>query len=219
MKQLMPSIALIALISATSCSDAPKADEAQATEAQEVAQQPTGATYKVDVTKSNIKWIGTKPTGRHDGTFPVKEGSIMVADNNITGGSFIIDAANLKVLDKGEGNPKLEGHLKSGDFFDVTKYPEAKFEITSVSAGVPADSTIVMKDATHMITGNLTMKEVTKSITFPAKIAMNDMGLTAHAEFNIDRTQWGIVYGNDKSLGDKFIRPEVNITVHLEATK
>jgi polyisoprenoid-binding protein YceI len=76
-----------------------------------------------------------------------------------------------------------------------------------------------MKDATHTITGNLTLKGTTKSITFPAKVAVNDNVVTADANFNIDRTQWGLVYGNDQSLGDKFIRPTVNIQLHLVANK
>lgn len=76
-----------------------------------------------------------------------------------------------------------------------------------------------MKEATHTVTGNLTLKDITKSITFPAKIAMAENQVTADANFNIDRTQWGIVYGNDKSLGDKMIASEVNMQLHLVANK
>jgi hypothetical protein len=63
------------------------------------------------------------------------------------------------------------------------------------------------------------MKDISKSISFPAKVAMSDAQITADSEFNIDRAQWGINYGNDKSLGDKFINPEVNIKLHLVASK
>ncbi len=220
MKHILKSIIVLSLVSTAACNDAPKADEAQTAEAQQVQEAPMGTNFAVDNQKSTLSWIGTKPVGKHDGIFPISTGTLSVADNNITGGRFDIDMANLKVLDGGKGNEKLQGHLKSGDFFDVTKYPNAKFEITSVAAGVATDpKDLVMKDATHTVTGNLTLKDSTKSVTFPAKVSMNGNSLIADADFNIDRTQWGIVYGNDKSLGDKFIRPEVNIKLHIEANK
>ncbi len=220
MKHILKSIIVLSLVSTAACNDAPKADEAQTAEAQQVQEAPVGTNYAVDNQKSTLSWIGTKPVGKHDGIFPISTGTLSVADNNITGGRFDIDMANLKVLDGGKGNEKLQGHLKSGDFFDVTKYPNAKFEITSVAAGVATDpKDLVMKNATHTVTGNLTLKDSTKSVTFPAKVSMNGNSLIADADFNIDRTQWGIVYGNDKSLGDKFIRPEVNIKLHIEANK
>ncbi len=220
MKHILKSIIVLSLVSTAACNDAPKADEAQTAEAQQVQEAPVGTNFAVDNQKSTLLWIGTKPVGKHDGIFPISTGTLSVADNNITGGRFDIDMANLKVLDGGKGNEKLQGHLKSGDFFDVTKYPNAKFEITSVAAGVATDpKDLVMKDATHTVTGNLTLKDSTKSVTFPAKVRMNGNSLIADADFNIDRTQWGVVYGNDKSLGDKFIRPEVNIKLHIEANK
>lgn len=223
MKHIMKSFIALSLLSVTACTNAPKADEAQTTEAQEVQAAATGtnaATYNIDMNKTTISWIGTKPTGRHDGIFPVKQGALMVSDNNITGGNILLDVSNLKVLDGGSGNEKLQGHLKSGDFFDVQKYPDAKFEITNVQPGVTADAKdLIMKDATHTISGNLTLKDSTKGVSFPAKVTMNGNNIIADADFNIDRTKWGIAYGNDKSLGDKFIRPEVNLKLHVEANK
>ncbi|MBK8329991.1 MAG: YceI family protein [Bacteroidetes bacterium] len=74
-------------------------------------------------------------------------------------------------------------------------------------------------NATHTFSGNLTLKDSTKNVTFPAKVTMNDATITAVADFNIDRTQWGLFYGNDKSLGDKFIYPEVKIKLNINAKK
>lgn len=220
MKSLRIGLVAIAFWAVASCKDAPKADEAVATEPQEATTAPTGATYTIDLAKSNIVWVGTKPTGRHHGTFYLKAGNIVVANNNITGGNFVIDVANITAFDEdNSANTKLQKHLTSADFFEIDKFPEASFEITGVQEGVNKDNVLVMKDATHTITGNLTMKAISKSISFPAKIEITDNKLTAQAEFNIDRTQWGIVYHSDKSLGEKFINPEVNLTVHLEATK
>lgn len=200
-----------------SCKEAPEADNAMTTDAQNV-EQVSGATYEANLSESKVEWIGTKPIGRHHGTFVLKDGNLVVSGEDLKGGSFVIDIASVTPDDQdAEGNAKLQGHLKSEDFFHVEKYPEGTFEITNVTEGVADKDNLVMKDATHTITGNLTLKGVTKSITFPAKVNMEGDKVTADANFNIDRTQWNIVYGNDESLGDKFIRPEVNLQVHLVA--
>ena len=205
----------------TACQDAPKADNAEATDAQHVDSTATGATYNADLAQSTIQWTGTKPTGQHVGTFNLKSGSVTVADNNITGGKFVIDINSIKITDKDtNGTSNLKGHLLSPDFFDAANHNEGSFEITGVTPGVDtANKDLVMKDATHTITGNLTLKGTSKSISFPAKVAITDANVTADANFNIDRTQWGLNYGNDKSLGDKFIRPTVNLVLHLVANK
>lgn len=200
-----------------SCQNAPEADNAEATDAQEVTAA-AGKTYATDVAQSKVEWIGTKPVGQHHGTFNLQNGTLVVSENALTGGSFTVDVKSVAPDDQdAEGNSKLQGHLLSADFFDAEKHPTGTFEITSVTPGVANTETLVMKDATHTITGNLTLKGITKSITFPAKVVVTDNNVTADANFNIDRTQWEIVYGNDQSLGDKFIRPEVNLQVHLVA--
>lgn len=202
-----------------SCQDAPKADSAEVTDAQQV-EQAAGVTYAADVTQSKVEWVGTKPVGQHHGTFTLQNGTLIVSENALKGGTFTIDIKSVTPDDQeAEGNKKLQGHLLSADFFDAEKHPTGTFEITNVTEGVQNAQDLVMKDATHTITGNLTLKGITKSITFPAKVAVTEGNVTAHANFNIDRTQWDIVYGNDKSLGDKFIRPEVNLQVHLVANQ
>jgi polyisoprenoid-binding protein YceI len=203
------------------CKDAPKADNVEATEAQTVTTESTGTTYNANVTASKVEWVGTKPVGRHHGTVKIKQGSLTVAGTNVTGGSFVLDMTTIQPDDQdAEGNEKLGGHLKSADFFEVDKHPEAMFEITSISAGVDANNKdLVMKDATHTVTGNLTLKGISKSITFPAKISVSETQVVADANFNIDRTQWGIRYRDDKGLGDKFIDHEMNIQLHLVANK
>lgn len=212
---LLPTAALAMFF--VSCQNAPKADQAETAEAQEVTSAE-GTALKADLAQSKLEFIGTKPVGTHHGTIQLKEGQVIVNGNAITGGTFVIDLNTLQTHDQdADGNAKLTGHLKSPDFFDVENHPEATFEIVSVTPGVTNSDELILKDATHTITGNLTMKGITKSITFPAVIEVNDSQALAKANFNIDRTEWGIVYGNDKSLGDKFIRPEVNIQLHLAA--
>ena len=201
-----------------SCTDAPKADKAEATDAKAVTAA-TGNTYKVDIAQSQVGFIGAAPTHSHNGTFKISQGEVMVADKAITGGKFTIDVASIQITDKDtNGAAKLKGHLASKDFFNVDTFKTAEFVITNVKQGVDTAG-LMMKDATHTITGNLTLKATTKSISFPAKVTMTDASITTDASFNIDRTQFNMVYGSDKSLGDKFIRPEVNLTLHVVATK
>jgi polyisoprenoid-binding protein YceI len=202
----------------TACQNDPKADSAQTGAAMETSNA-TGAAYKADITQSQIDWTGTKPTGTHHGTFMLKDGNIIVDNSNVTGGKFDIDITSLKVNDPDTGTVrKLGGHLRSADFFDAEKFPTATFEITSIKPGVDSATTkdLVMKDATHTISGNLTMKGITKGLTFPAKVSVTGTSVTTDANFNIDRTQWGV---DVASLKDKLISNTVNIGLHIVANK
>ncbi len=190
---------------------APIADTAIITTAKSV-ELVKGSEYKVDVKKSTLGWTGTKPSGSHTGTINLSEGEIKVKENAIVGGGFVLDMTTITDTDlQGGGKSGLEGHLKGGDFFDVAKFATAKFEITSVSA-VSADQKSLLVGATHNITGNLNLKGITKSVSFPAVVTFSDKKVNANADFNIDRTQWGIVYGADGKVAK-----EINLKLNLEA--
>jgi len=217
-------IGVMLLMGMFACTQAPKSDAAPAS-APKVETKPatsaSSANFTVDTQKSKVTWVGTKPTGRHNGTLNVDRGEINVKDGNVVNGKFNIDMKSLKALDMDEeGNSNLATHLMSDDFFKVSQHPTASFVITGVEEfkADPAKE-VLLKGATHTVTGNLTLLGVTKSITFPAFIHIQDNVLNARSNFNIDRTQWGVTYGNDESLGDKFIRPTVNLGFNLEATK
>lgn len=213
MKKTILSLAIIALLA--SCQSGPEGETAKTADKQE-ASQGAGAVYTVDKSASKVSFIGSKPTGTHGGDFLLSDGTITVNEGNITAGNFTIDVKSLKITDAGmdaETNGKLSGHLASPDFFDAAKYGTAKFEITSCTPRT-GDSA-----ATHTISGNLTLKDSTKNVSFPAKVSITDAAVSANANFNIDRTQWGLYYGNDKSLGDKFIYPEVKIILSVNAKK
>ncbi len=215
MKKLFILATAVSLLAA--CNNAPKADEATTGERQEETTA-TGTPYAVD-SSSTVTWTGTKPTGSHTGTFAITSGELMVSDTKLTGGNFTFNIAGMKNTDlDADGAAKLVGHLQSPDFFDVAKYPTASFVITSVEDYV-ADSTAVMKDATHKITGNLTLKDQTKSVSFPAKVTVDASTAAAMAEFNIDRTLWGMNYKGPDNPQDWVIKKEVNIKVDLRATK
>jgi polyisoprenoid-binding protein YceI len=171
------------------------------------------------VSNSTVEWSGSKPTGKHNGTFAVSAGEIFVENNAITAGNFTIDMNSLKVLDitDAKQNADLTGHLKSGDFFQVDSFPTATFALSSVTALGTPDSL----GNTHTVAGNLTLKGNTKGVTFPAKVTLADGQLAAEGALIINRTQWNVVYGSKnifKNLGDKFINDEVELKVKLSAS-
>lgn len=219
MKKLFMVPALAAVLFA--CNQTPDADQATIGEA-EAASTPVGTAYNIDST-SSITWVGSKPTGSHEGVFKIADGTLFVQGDSLTGGSFNINMSSLDNKDlvaDPENKTKLEGHLKSEDFFDVAKYPTSKFEITSVTKYV-ADSSkpVVLENPTHIIQGNLTLKDSTKNVSFPAKITLDANGINAIAALNIDRTLWGMNYKGPNNPQDWFISKEVSIKINILATK
>ncbi len=204
----------------TAC-NAPKADDA-ATSDKKAVIEVKGTPYDVDTT-SVITWTGSKPTGQNTGIFPVQGGTILVDSGQVVGGNFVIDISRLKDNDLA-ADPKnqatLEGHLKSPDFFDVAKYPLANFVITSVAPYI-ADSSkeVLLADVTHTITGNLTLKDKTKSISFPARLTVDENSAATQANFNIDRTDWNINYKGPGNPQDWVISKTVNIKLNITAVK
>ncbi len=160
-------------------------------------------TYKVEAGKSRVDWVGSKKNDFHTGFFNVKSGSVQVNAGKVTGGEFVIDLANIKVTDA--AGARLEGHLKSGDFFDVAKYGEATYKITNV---------VYSDDTNATITGELNLKGASLPVSFKAAIrSADEKGLFAEAFFAMDRTLFGINYG----VGN--IAKDVQVAVHLYATK
>ena len=175
-------------------------------------------TYKIDVKESTINWTGTKKVGSaHTGSISFKEGNVDMKKGEVVGGSFKVDVATLSDSDLAstpDYQKKLEGHLKSADFFNVEKYPEAVFKISKVEK---------KSDKELLIKGDLTMIGVTKPIEFPATVAMEKDMVKGEAKIKIDRTKWGLKYGSGdffKELaGDKIINNEFELNLKLVATK
>ena len=177
-----------------------------------------GAVYYVDVDNSSVSWEGAKLAGTHTGEIPVSAGKLMVAGGNLVGGEFQMDINGLTNTDMPaeEGGDKLVGHLKSADFFDVEKYPFATFKLLQVQPVTGEEG------VTHNLSGNLTLKGETRSVTLPAKVSVTDDAITATTpKFTIDRNDWGMTYGNS-TLGlaqDKVINDDVGLQVKLMAKK
>jgi polyisoprenoid-binding protein YceI len=174
-----------------------------------MAATPTPPTKKViDVTKSTVNWEAAKVTGKHNGTIKVKSGSLTMDGAKLTGGSFVIDMTTLEVKDlaTGKGKEKLEGHLNSADFFATETHKEATFTITKVSSKGMAGE--------YMVSGELTIKGITKPVSFEANIAAG----AAKANIKIDRTKYDIKYGSGSffdNLGDKAIYDNFDLAINL----
>ncbi len=217
----MPIVVFTAAILFTACADAPKGDEATVTTEKEVTASSAGQSFTVDTTASFIRFVGNGVGKNHPGTFRLSTGALAAKDGIVTGGQFTINMASMQIEEQGDMfQTKLKGHLQSADFFDVGKWGTAKFEITDVKPYTAAGSdSSVVAGANYTVSGNFTLKDSTKNLTFPAKIDLTGNAITALANFDIDRTQWGMRYGNDKSLGDKFISETVNLQLNLKAAQ
>ncbi|MCC6725701.1 MAG: YceI family protein [Saprospiraceae bacterium] len=176
-----------------------------------------GSTLRVDTTNSSVQWTAYKVTGQHNGVVNIKSGSLTYNDKGFfSGGSFEIDMTTIKCLDlQGEMAGKLEGHLKSDDFFGSANHPTAKYVITKV---VPKG-----KPGEYKIIGNLTIKSTTKEVKFDANLKEEAGGkIVATGDIKLDRTDFDVRYGSGsffEGLGDKTIYDEFDLKVKLTAVR
>ena len=166
-------------------------------------------TYKVDTEASSIDWIGRKITGQHTGKIKISSGDLLVNGNAIKGGSFVMDMNSMN-----SDSQKLTGHLKTDDFFSVEKNPTSKFVITKVTGAG--------KDRINVI-GDLTIKGITQSISFPATVKKEGNAIVAVAKnVMIDRSKFDIRYGSKSffnDIGDKAIDDNFELGINLVAKK
>ncbi len=194
-----------------------KAEEAETTEAVETAEaKATAEKYTADTEASVISWKGFKPTGTHNGTIALESGTMSVNNGKIESGTFLIDMNSIVNLDMpadSKGNGDLVGHLKSADFFDVEKFPNAVFEVTGFEES----------EGQMMLSGNLTMKDKKNNITFPVSMSSEGDEVTLTSEtFTIDRSKWDVQYGSKSffdNLGDKFINDGIEMQISIKAKK
>lgn len=162
--------------------------------------------FTVDTVQSRLSWLGEKVTGQHTGTINLKSGWLTWKDNKIVSGEFDIDMTTLK---ESEHNEKLEGHLKSDDFFGVEKFPVS---VLVISGSTPFDK------GSGVITGSLTIKGITNPVEFKATSQKKDDGMWFYAIIILDRTKYNIRYGSGDfydNLGDKTIFDEFKLKVNL----
>jgi polyisoprenoid-binding protein YceI len=175
----------------------------------------TTIAFSIDTQASEITWKAYKVTGSHEGTLAVQDGQLDFKEGQLTGGTFVIDMNSIDVTDiDGQGAVKLEGHLKSQDFFGVEAHPTAAFTITKVvNRGTPGD---------YRITGDITIKETTKEIRFNAQVVEQEGNYVATADLKLDRTDFNVRYGSGsffENLGDKTIYDEFDLNIKLVTKK
>jgi len=206
------------------CKEKKSSEQSDMPSAESANETNGNITYRIIPEQSNIKWQGNGPTMAEHGNVPVSGGEIYVKDGQVTGGMIRMDMTRLTAeSQQGDMKEKLESHLKGSaagkeeDFFNVSKYPTATYEITSTSA-LNNDP-----EATHQVNGNLTIKNITKPVTFKARISIDGDKLTASAApFDIDRTDFDIKYKSKKffdNLKDDFINDTFQIGFYVVADK
>ena len=170
--------------------------------------------YNIVINDSGLNWKGYKAIGSsHNGDIKIKSGKISITKNNNIEGKVVIDMTTINNLDlSGEWKAKLEGHLKSDDFFGVEKYNT---------------STISFKSKTQKgdqidFIGDLTIKDITHPISFTAKISKEENSILALSSIVFDRAKYNVRYGSGTffdGLGDNLILDDIYIDVSLLVTK
>ena len=164
-------------------------------------------TSEVNLDKSTIKWEGKKIASGHHGEIQLQSGSLEMENGQITGGMFVIDMNSItnEDLTNEDRNQRLVGHLKSDDFFGVEKFPTSSFKVTKSTA---------FADGKATLTGDITIKENTESISF--EVVRNNNEYTA--KIPIDRSKFDVRFGSDSffdNLGDNAINDIFTLEVKL----
>ena len=208
------------VIGISSCKN-PEGKKTEAKDAQDVKKESKAdIQYNIQPEESKIHWTGTKPGGEHLGTVKVKEGKIKMNDQGIQNTMVILDMTSIENQDieKEKNRKKLVGHLKSKDFFDVENFPEAKFELTNATK-IQDDN----NEFTHKVSGNLTIKDISKNISFRIKAENEGNKLKIESEkFLIDRTEWDINYKSKSvidDIKDNFIHDDIALQIETYAKK
>jgi len=167
----------------------------------------TSLKKEINIKESSVTWTGKKVTGSHTGTIDLKSGFFNMENEKLIGGEFVMDMTSINTTDlTGENKEKLEGHLKSEDFFGVEKHPTAKLVITNIAS---------KGNGSYGVVGNLTIKSITKPVTFDLNMTEN----AANAKLSIDRTKYDVRYGSGSffdNLGDKTIYDNFDLEVDLK---
>lgn len=178
------------------------------------APQIFAQTYEVDAKGSEVYWKGTKVGGMHDGNAPFQSGSLVFDKGELKSGEFVVNLDKMTNKDlPADMAGKLVGHLKSDDFFSTEKYPTSKITFSEVKK---------LSNDKYEIKGNMTIKNITKPVTFTADVKNTGDKVTGKTNFKFDRTAFDIKYNSGnffQNLGDKLINDDVELKVNLVANK
>lgn len=169
----------------------------------------TAAAVSLPITPDNskIEFVGSKVTGKHDGGFKSFSGAIDLVGDKAESSRVSVQIDMRSVF---TDTDQLTGHLQTGDFFEVSKYPNSSFVSTKIEPDAAKGSN------SFNVTGDLEMRGVKRSITFPATISITPAEVAVNSEFAINRKDFGIVYAGK---ADDLIRDDVVIRLDLKATR
>lgn len=164
-------------------------------------------TKEVKTEESTVTWKAYKVTGSHTGTVSLESGALEFEGDQLTGGEFVVNMTTINTTDlEGDYKNKLDGHLNSDDFFSTASHPTSKLVFTKVEA---------TGKNSYEVTGDLTIKGITKPVTFDVSI----YGSKATATLKVDRSAYDVRYGSGSffdNLGDKTIYDEFDLVVDLQ---
>lgn len=210
---------------AASCKES-KTDTASVATEQAVAQN-AGDTFNVNADSSTVNWTAYHKGGLNPRFGTTKtSGTLSVENGNLVSGSLVSDINSLttdpKAVDPtandGKTSADLDAHLKSADFFDVEKYPSVKFDITKIEELAEGAASKV-EGANKTVSGNLTIKDKTVNVSFPAKVEVTDSTVNIVSKFTINRQDWGLAYGTEGDPKDWMISQEVALELNIVAGK
>lgn len=207
-------LAAFASLVLTSCTK----DKPVVNETTEVTTNNNGAVYELDTLNSRIEWKGYKilksDQTSHFGTINFESGDLTVHEGMLESGKFIADMNSLRSVDlkdDAEQLGKLNGHLKSGDFFETDKFPTASYEITKVSKN---DS----GDYNTLLDGNLTIKGITKPMQFNANVSVKDgVASIATEPKDISREAFNVKF--QMPVANGVIKDDVNLQIIIKANE
>jgi len=208
-------IAFLAVSLLVSCTDQPEGEAAKTEEASETVAKPSGDAQIFEITGGNLYWAATKVGGAHNGSFNVSKGKLAAENGVVTSGTFIIDINSMtEETLPDDMKAKFLGHMKSPDFFDAANNPNGQFTIVSVE---PLEGNA---EANYTIKGNLRLKGITKSVSFPINIVVSEDKISVVSpKFTINRTEWDMKYNSALigTVADKILHDDVSLSIELEA--
>jgi len=185
-------------------------------ESSEVTTTKEGNPFIVDTLNSRVEWKGYKifksESTSHFGTIKFESGDVTVKDGKLESGKFVADMNSLTSEDlknNAEQSEKLNGHLKSGDFFGVEKFPTASYEITKVTPSAEGDYNTLLD-------GNLTIKGITKPVQFKANVSVKEGEVSIATEpKDIHRGEFDVKFKAPAENG--VIKDEMTLQINIKA--
>jgi len=176
--------------------------------------------YKADVAQSIIRWAGRNLFNHHHGTVALVAGELSINGGALRNARFDVDMNSIACEDLTDPtwNAMLISHLRNADFFDVEQHPVATF--VAESATPIADSTPGMP--THLLTGRFTLRGNTHTLEVPMVFAQAGDRVTAQAQFELDRTLYGSLYGSGKFfrfLGKHVVNDHIHLHLKIHADR